>query len=333
MPTERDPLDPRERAFAQRRTLSIAVATYRRPELLETLLPELVDQAGSVAAQGVDATVLIVDNDPLRSAEAVARAWQSTEPTGVPVVEYVHEPTPGISAARNRALDSAALSDLLVFIDDDERPGPSWLRELVGTYRHYQAPGVLGPVLPEYVQAPEPWIEAGGFFVRQRRETGSPMEVGFTGNLLLDMRVVRHLGIRFDEEFGLTGGGDTLFTTLLTLGAGPIRWCDEAYVWDLVPPERATRRWVLNRRLRVGTTHSRVAILTATSSPARTARRVSLTWGGLIRLGGGVARYALGVIIRSDRHEARGLRTAARGVGMATGAWGYVKREYKRSGV
>jgi hypothetical protein len=313
--------------------LTIAVATYRRPELLETLLPELAHQARSVSALGIDAAVLIVDNDPLASAEAVVRAWQSGHPAAVGLVRYVHEPVPGISAARNRALDSSAESDLLVFIDDDERPSRTWLRDLVGTYRRYRAAGVLGPVLPEYMQAPDPWIEAGGFFVRPRQPTGSTRDVGFTGNLLLDLHEVRRLGIRFDEEFGLSGGEDSLFTSLLTRGGGEIRWCDEAHVWDLVPPERATRRWVLTRRFRAGTSFSRVALRLATSAPERAALRLSLTFGGAIRLGGGLVRYTLGLATRSIRHEARGLRTAARGAGMAIGAWGYLHREYKRSGV
>lgn len=262
----------------------------------------------------------------------MARAWQSTQPRGVPAVEYVHEPSPGISAARNRALDHAAMSDLLVFIDDDERPGPTWLRGLVGVYRRYNAAGVLGPVLPEYLQAPDPWIEAGGFFVRPRQATGSTRNVGFTGNLLLDLQVVRRLGIRFDEEFGLSGGEDSLFTALLTRGGGEIRWCDEAHVWDLVPPERATRKWVLTRRFRAGTSHSRVAFRLATSALERAALRLSLTLGGASRVGAGLVRYALGFVTGSDRHEARGLRTAARGAGMAIGAWGYVHQEYRRSG-
>jgi GT2 family glycosyltransferase len=308
------------------------VATYRRPELLEALLPKLVDQVESVAVHNVDATVVIIDNDPLRSAEVVTRAWTEASGPGAHAVRYVHEPIPGISAARNRALDSAADSDLLVFIDDDERPAETWLRDLVDTYRQYDAAGVLGPVLPEYVQQLDPWIEAGGFFVRPRQETGSTREVGFTGNLLLDLHVVRRLGIRFDEEFGLSGGEDNLFTSLLTRGGGEIRWCDEAHVWDLVPPERATRRWVLTRRFRFGTSHSRVACRLSASAPERFALRLWLTLGGAIRVGVGLGRYSMGRVMGSDRHEARGLRTAAWGAGMTIGAWGYVHQEYKRPG-
>ena len=49
-------------------------------------------------------------------------------------MRYVHEPAPGISAGRNRALDEAGDADLLSFIDDDEVPRPGWLSALIDTW-------------------------------------------------------------------------------------------------------------------------------------------------------------------------------------------------------
>ncbi len=69
--------------------------------------------------------VLVIDNDPAGSGEAVVSALDSD------AVRYVHEPRPGIAAARNRALDEAASYDLLIFIDDDEWPNPTWLQSLL----------------------------------------------------------------------------------------------------------------------------------------------------------------------------------------------------------
>ncbi|MGB7980664.1 MAG: glycosyltransferase family A protein [Candidatus Nanopelagicales bacterium] len=319
---------------ARRQSLVVAIPTYRRAQLLTELLPSLLSQAASVKGLGIDADVLVIDNDPQGSAaDTVLDAQQSRDvlDVGAPQLRYVLEPHPGISAARNMALDASSQYDFLVFIDDDERPSATWLLDLVGVQREFRAEGVLGPVLAEYMSPPDPWIEAGGFFVRPRQKTGSTREVGFTGNLLLDLHAVRGLGIRFDEEFGLSGGEDSLFTSLLTRGGGVIRWCDEAAVWDLVPTERATRRWVLTRRFRSGTSHSRVALrLEESSATRRSLLRVSLTVGGGLRLGLGLVRWAVGMIIRSDRLQARGLRTSARGAGMAMGAWGYLHREYRR---
>ena len=52
---------------------------------------------------------------------------------------------------------------------------------------------------------------------------------------------------------------------------------------------------------------------------------------GLARIAGGTLRYAVGRLVASDRHEARGLRTVRRGQGMLSGARGTRFDEYARS--
>ena len=89
-------------------------------------------------------------------------------------MRYVHEPEPGIAAARNRALDEAGPADLLVFIDDDERPVDGWLARLVETYRVDRPTAVVGPVVSEYEQQPDAWVSAGRFFDRRRLADRAP---------------------------------------------------------------------------------------------------------------------------------------------------------------
>src|SRR3712207_9285353 len=67
-----------------------------------------------------------------------------------------------------------------------------------------------------------------GAFDRPTHPTGATMSGAGAGNLLLDLRQVRALGLSFDERFGLTGGEDTLFTHALVRAGAEIRWCDEA---------------------------------------------------------------------------------------------------------
>ena len=50
----------------------------------------------------------------------------------------------------------------------------------------------------------------------------------------------------------------------------------------------------------------------------------------LPRIAGGLGQAAVGVAVRSDVRQARGLRTAARGVGMAGACAGLVYQEYGR---
>jgi hypothetical protein len=91
-----------------------------------------------------------------------------------------------------------------------------------------------------------------------------------------------------------------------------------------------TRRWVLLRALRSGNSWSRTSIRISTSGAQRARVRLQLTGRGALRTAGGGAQFIGGYLVRSARHQARGLRTAARGTGMVSGAYGYVYSEYRR---
>jgi glycosyltransferase involved in cell wall biosynthesis len=265
-----------------------------------------------------------VDNDPAASALPLAAEFPADR------VRFVHEPEPGIVAARNRALDESADADVLVFIDDDELPEPGWLRALVSTWERTGAAAVAAPVLSTFGEEPDPFVTEGGFFVRRRLRTGTALTIAASGNLLLDVGQVARSGLRFDRRFAQTGGSDSMFTSELHKRGYPMVWCDEAIVADVVPPTRANRRWVLQRAVRSGNASSRVAILVADGLAAKLATRATLLVRGGARIVGGAARVVVGTVTRSLSHQARGARTLARGLGMASGAIGYTREEYRR---
>lgn len=308
----------------------IAVLTYRRPEDISLALPRLAVQAESlgVGHRRPPTSVLVIDNDPAASAREVVEEIARTLTAGL--VRYVHEPRPGIAAARNRALAEAGAAGLLVFIDDDETPSERWLADLVELQRRSGAAAVVGPVISEYEHEPDPWIQAGRFFRRRRLPTGTRLDVAATNNLLLDLRQIRALELEFDERFGLSGGSDTLFTRQLVQRGGTMLWCDEAVVVDRVPASRLTRGWVLRRALRSGNSAARVDLELAAAALPRLAARFASLGSGSVRLLGGAARFGTGLATGSSAHQAMGLRTAARGLGMASGAFGYVYSEYRR---
>ena len=277
------------------------------------------------AAEVGNATVLVVDNDPAASAMALAAELPADR------VRLVHEPTPGIVAARNRALDESGDADVLVFIDDDELPEEGWLRRMLDTWEQTGAVAVAGPVLSTFEAEPEPWITEGRWFVRRRLPTGTDLTVAATGNLLLDLAQVRRAGVRFDRRFGQTGGSDSMFTSELHRQGLRMVWCDEARVADVVPAARANRRWVLQRAVRSGNASSRIEILLAGGTLDALRARAVLLGRGLGRVVAGSARVIMGALLRSVRHQARGARMVARGIGLITGALGYTREEYKRS--
>jgi GT2 family glycosyltransferase len=288
----------------------VAVLTYRRVDRLGRLLPLLIEQAAVVRAD-----VLVIDNDPAGSARAAAVAHR---------VRYVHEPRPGIAAARNRAMAEAGDAAAVVFIDDDELPGANWLALLVAAWREWSCAAVSGPVRAEFAAPASRWVQASGAFDRRRRPSGTVVDGAPTNNLLLDLRTVREFGLAFDERFGLTGGEDTMFSHTLRRRGGQIRWCDEAEVIEPVAPERAGRRWVLRRSFRAGTTWAAMELALAQGGPLRT--RLSLTGRALAR----IAAAALRLLSPWLEHRARAEVEIVSCAGMLLGAYGRTFAEYRR---
>lgn len=307
----------------QQRSVVVAVLTYRREQLIAQLVPQLVEQLQSITNPG---SVLVVDNSPEATAESAVRPWTEHQP-----VRYVHEPRPGIAAGRNRAIEESTDADLLVFIDDDERPREGWLRHLVGVHERERCAAVVGPVICEFERMPDAWVRAGGFFSHRRSGTGERVRLAATNNLLLDLGVLRASGLRFDERFGITGGSDTVLTRQLTRGGAEIVWCNEAEVIDIVPASRSTRRWVLQRAYRLGNSWVRSEFALEDRPLRRAAIGAGFTVRGVARLIGGAARYGGGVICGSLGERARAVRTIARGAGITVGVFGGVYAEYRRS--
>lgn len=305
----------------------VAILTYKRPEELGLALPLVLRQAFELAQRSsvTTAEVLVVDNDPAMTARVVVERFAD------PRLRYVVEPEAGISAARNRALDEAANSNLLVFIDDDERPQTGWLEALVTTWARTNPAAVMGMVVSQLPANMDPWVRAGSFFWRPTRETGTAISTAATNNLLIDLDQVRTIGLRFDPALGLSGGEDNLFSRQLVMAGGRIVWCHEALVLDFVPSNRTSRRWVLARSWSHGNTSIVTDLRFAENLRVRVRVRILGLSRGLLRISAGIPRWLAGLVLNSYRHQARGLRTAYRGAGMIAGSLGIVYQEYSRA--
>lgn len=302
-------------------SLAIGVPTFRRHERLRTLLPPLLEQADALLETDLgiaEVRVIVVDNDPAASARGVAAEHDGR-------VEYHVEPEPGISSARNRILDVAGSADHLVFIDDDETPSAQWLEGLVRLQAQTRAAAVAGRVVSVPDGEVHPFVEAGGFLDRAHRAgtpTGSPITRAATNNLLVDLRFVRRTGLRFDPRFGLTGGEDSLFTSLLVRAGGLMVWCHEAVVHDHVSVERMTPHYMLGRARAMASAGVHVELALRRSIFARLTFRLHHGAREVARLGHAVALVARGHLSGSLTHRARGRRGLARAGGALTALTG-----------
>lgn len=316
---------PDQEPTIQLPSIVVGMATYQRNDDMVRTVPLLVNQVA--ALRGARGTVVVVDNDPNGSAR---EAFDRLDAQGA---RYVHEPRPGISAARNRAIDEAGHANALIFIDDDEIPDEGWLQSLVDAWLAWGCAGVTGPVTSVFVGEADEWVRASGLFDRADRTTGAVNPGASSANLLLDLAVLRRHDIRFDEQFGLSGGSDTMLAHTLRSRGEQIRWCQEASVTEFVPPSRSRRDWVFKRTMRTSNTWSRVALVLARHNGSTWRTRTELTARGGYRLARGGAHRALARMRRDVRSDARGAVDVASGLGILTGAFGAVRYEYVRSSI
>jgi len=226
--------------------ISVCICTYKRQTLLRRSLDAL-------ARQETDGrftySVVVVDNDRLRSAEGVTSDFAAECSFAT---KYCVEPRQNIALARNRAVENAE-GDFVAFIDDDEFPTRRWLATLFETCLRYGVDGVLGPVKPHFDQPPPAWVVKGGFCERQTYPTGLVIDwrKGRTGNVLLRKRVLGPDSRPFDPQF-VAGEDQEFFRKAIAKGCVFI-WCDEAVAFEVIPPYRWSRAFMLKKALLSGT--------------------------------------------------------------------------------
>ncbi len=222
--------------------ISVCICTYKRPHLLKRLLSELrVQDTGGLFTY----SIVIADNDELQSAEAVTLDFAAESHIET---RYCVEPRQNIALARNKAVENAR-GDFLAFIDDDEFPGKRWLLTLFKACNDYDADGVLGPVRPYFDKDPPKWVVKGKFYERPTYRTGLVIDwrKGRTGNVLLRRRIFAPGGQAFRPSF-LTGEDQDFFRRMIEKGHSFI-WCNEAVAYEVVPPIRWKRTFLLRRAL------------------------------------------------------------------------------------
>jgi succinoglycan biosynthesis protein ExoM len=226
----------------QTKHISVCVCTYKRPDLLKRLLQDLDDQE----SQGLFTySIVIVDNDRLQSAESVVRQFSSTSKSNI---KYCVEPQPNIARARNTSIENAS-GDFVAFIDDDEFPSRQWLLCLFNDCNKYGVAGVLGPVLSHFDEGAPRWIVQGKFYDRPQHKTGLVLDwtQTRTGNALLQSYLFAGDSRPFRAEC-VEGSDQEFFKRMMQQGHAFI-WCNEAVVYEVVPPARWKRSFLVRRAL------------------------------------------------------------------------------------
>lgn len=302
------------------RSVAVAIITCNRPKGLKKLLSSL-SHLEFPDFPGIALHVIVVENGRKLEVEEQVDHFRSA---GLDVV-YAHEATPGITYARNRAMEMALnCAEYLAFIDDDEYPDYLWLNTLLHCALIRCADVVRGPVLavlPE--EAPE-WVDAGHFFQRGRYPTGTVVSYGASNNILIKTSLLRFTGLRFNHRFALTGGEDTLFFMQLQIRTGvDVIWSDEAIVYEDVPVSRISAAWLARRASREGSNMPQYAAALG----GKTCSRMRWAVQGLAHMGIALLRWTTS-LAADDLKKVSARCEFSLGLGMVRGSLGHEVNEY-----
>ena len=232
--------------------IRVAVCTNRSAAAVAEALAALREQVGG------GSLALVTSGLGADEAAAHERAFDGT---------VLAETRPGLSRARNRALEWAAESgaDVLAFVDDDAVVMPGWW-EALGR-RWDEAPATVacigGPIRPRYAVEPPPWFSNGIKHTLTLLDRGPEVhdldpdvEAVYGANISFRIEPLRRVG-GFDPALGHAGRRvffaeeDEAQRALIRLGYG-VRYVPDAAVWHVIPADRLTRASFIRRRYAFG---------------------------------------------------------------------------------
>ena len=231
--------------------ISVCICTYKRPMLLGRLLEEL----GRQETDGqFTYSIVVAENDESQSARTVVSEFAARSDIAV---KYCVQPRRSIALTRNAAVENAS-GEFIAFIDDDEFPTERWLLTLLRACNKHEVDGVLGPVMPYFEENTPKWVVKGGFYDRPRHPTGLRLVSSQTrtGNVLMERRSFEE-GERFNPEF-LAASDQEFFGRMIAKGC-IFSWCNEATVYEVVPPERCRPSFLIRRAVFRGAFSRRLA--------------------------------------------------------------------------
>ncbi len=302
--------------------LIIGLGTYRRPNMLADALDSL---SKLDIPEGIQASLVVADNDPDKSAESTVEEF-ADKFKNLDLI-YILAKERGIVHMRNEivqyALDHKA--DFLAFLDDDEEVTNDWLEKMLSTKEKYNADVVVGRVARTLPKNTPKWIKHGKFFERPSIPTGTIRKAASTSNVLFDLlKLCEDFGLRFHRALNLVGSSDTHFFSTATQKGAKIVWLNEDLVSENIPKSRMTVKWQLNRAFR--------------HTNCRTVRkRISNSYSSVLFSESiyGIAHFLLGIfsfpinIFRGKAGIVHTLRFFWKGAGSFAGLVGYKFEEYR----
>lgn len=188
-----------DRGDARRLNLAIGIATTGRRDILQSVLPYLAGQS-----RAPDTIIVCIAADTDIDKKAVSRL-------GLPI--RIVKAERGLCRQRNAIIAELPEADVLLFLDDDFLLTPNYLAQVEQIF--LQAPDVAvctGRVEADGIGGPGIPVAEGVRIIDgalSRMDEGSapvmPIYNAYGCNMALRMRIIRHVGLKFDENLPLYG--------------------------------------------------------------------------------------------------------------------------------
>jgi len=296
----------------------IAVCTRDRPVSLGRCLASLAELKLS---SSLSLKLLIVDNGvSLEGSTGILDGMKSRLAGLSP--ELLHEPRPGIPIARNRALDFARASnaDAVIFLDDDQTVSPDWALTLCRVQEEEACDAVKCEVrwIFERPQKFEEFFDRPSGKVEPTRRPYSSYVVP-TNGVLIARRLWGEWGLRFNENFPLTGGTDIEFFARAWRRGARLVYTSETFATEFCDAAKQTVPWLMRRSFRAGNTEALMRV--------RGRSRIEYFGRGIFW----TLYYALAAIPHLLRPTIsfRYVLKATKGFGLVVGSLGFRWNEYR----
>lgn len=286
--------------------LTVAVCTNRKPAQISATLAELERQLRDVHE---------VEGLLVASGLGAAGAEELRDVAARHGMRCIEAPTPGLSIARNAALEAAGDADVIAYLDDDAIPAPGWLANLAAHWA--EAPPDIacigGAIDPLFSVPPPEWMSERVHVVFSLLDRGPgivALEAGredaWGANVSFRVDALRVVG-GFDPALGPVAGipffaDETEAQRRLAAAGHRGIYAGDVRVGHVVGPERMRLREVLRRRFYAGAGMGRIG-----------------QWGigaGVARLAGGTAGAAAALLRRRPTDLAVAIGRIGAGAGV-----------------
>lgn len=237
------------------------ICTYNRPAELRRSIQSLVEQSLPKTIY----EVIVVDNSPNKSAYDIVEEFRD-----VGNVRYIHEPTTGLSRARNTGFKNAR-GEYIAYLDDDATADKDWLANICAAFAKSEAACVGGKVELVLESERPTWLADELLFCLGKLScSDDSMILNGTGNFLhgCNMAFRKEVLIKFggfNTRLGRTGRNlisseETFLQKKIQDKGGICLYHPNIIVHHHIENVRLTKKWFERRMFSEGVSRARMRI-------------------------------------------------------------------------